>query len=277
MKYDLPLYRALNKYGIHNFDIDILYSFVPTTSNEDTIKLLDEIEVKFIEEYNAYTDGYNCTVGGDYGVLGLKMTDQQKKKISASSRKAVAEGKSGKRVYMYNFIEKYYIYAWTINDAENITKVSRNNISKLCNNRYRTIYCSNFIAAFSKEELEERKKDLLCILPKISIRKGNSSWKKGMTSLNKGKIISEDQKKKISNSLTRYSVLQYDTDMNFVMEYSSINEACSTFNADPSQMRAVCRQDGKHKTCKGFIWRYKNIEAFEKQRKYPSHLLSDQQ
>lgn len=89
MKIDLPIYRAINKYGFHNFSIDILESFVPDPeeSTESIIKRLDDLEIKYIEEYKAYADGYNCTKGGDFGVLGLKMTVEQKKRYQKQSSK----------------------------------------------------------------------------------------------------------------------------------------------------------------------------------------------
>lgn len=160
-RYDLPLYRAINKYGLHNFTIDILESFVPENiSNETLIKKLDELEIKYIKEYDSYNHGYNCTKGGDYGVLGLKMTEEQRRKVSKSVRENIAKGIIGKRVYMYNIKEKYYIYAWTIKDAANITKLSRSNISRLCNKTYIRPCCSNFIAAYSIEELNRIKEEV---------------------------------------------------------------------------------------------------------------------
>lgn len=160
-RYDLPLYRAINKYGLHNFTIDILESFIPDNiSNEELIKKLDKLEIEYIKKYNSYHNGYNCTIGGDYGVLGLKMTDAQKKNVSKAIKENIAKGIIGKRVYMYNFKEKYYIYAWTIKDAANITKLSRANISRLCNHTYIKPYCSNFIAAHSMKELNALKEKL---------------------------------------------------------------------------------------------------------------------
>ena len=163
-KYDLPLYRAIYKYGFHNFTVDILESFIPENiSNEELIKKLDKLEIKYIEEYDSYNNGYNCTKGGDYGVLGLKMTEQQKKNISKAVKENIAKGVLGKRVYLYNLKEKYYIYAWTIKDAANITGLSGPNISKLCNNTYFRQYCKNFIAAYSIEELNRIKETIKCV------------------------------------------------------------------------------------------------------------------
>lgn len=160
-RYDLPLYRAINKYGLHNFTIDILESFIPENiSNDKLIKKLDKLEVEYIKKYDSYNNGYNCTKGGDFGVLGLKMTDEQKKKVSNAIKQNIAKGVIGKRVYMYNFKEKYYIYAWTVKDAANITKISRANISRLCNKNYIKPYCNNFIAAYSIDDLNKLKESI---------------------------------------------------------------------------------------------------------------------
>ena len=105
-KLDLPIYRAINKYGFHNFTVDILESFIPdpNISNLELIQTLDKLEIEYIEKYNAYTEGYNCTKGGDFGVLGLKMTEEQKKKVSDSSKKQAI--KSYKPIYLYSIKEK---------------------------------------------------------------------------------------------------------------------------------------------------------------------------
>lgn len=277
-KLDLPIYRAIWKYGWHNFTLDILESFIPDPSitNEELIKELDQLEIKYIEEYEAYTKGYNCTKGGDYGVLGLKMTPEQKKKVSEANKRAVAEGKCGKRVYMYNYIDKYYIYAWTITNAASITGLSRSNIGRLCNNNYIHLFCNNFIAAYTQEELEEKKKRIPEELEKIKltstsrtytkdgrIYKGNSTWVKGMVSFNKGKKMSEEQKLKIKKSLQKYNVLQYDKDYRFITRFNSVEEAARSVNTDDKSIRRACK--GEAKTCKGYIWEYELKQPDRKQ------------
>ena len=52
---DRPLYRAMNKYGVDNFNIEIL---------EET-KDPAEREIFYIEYYETYKSGYNATKGGD--------------------------------------------------------------------------------------------------------------------------------------------------------------------------------------------------------------------
>lgn len=59
-KLDLPLYRALSKYGIDNFSIKEI--------EECDNNILDEREIYWIEYFDSYKAGYNCTVGGEGGI-----------------------------------------------------------------------------------------------------------------------------------------------------------------------------------------------------------------
>lgn len=56
-----PLYKALNKYGISNFTIELI--------EEVEINQLSEKEIYWIGYYHTYEDGYNATLGGDGKVL----------------------------------------------------------------------------------------------------------------------------------------------------------------------------------------------------------------
>lgn len=58
---DRPLYRAMNKYGIEKFTIEIV--------EEPEVKTLSQRECYWIEYYNSYHFGYNATLGGDGKVL----------------------------------------------------------------------------------------------------------------------------------------------------------------------------------------------------------------
>lgn len=153
-RYDLPLYRAFKKYGIHNFDLILLEQFIPDTNDtEQLIKKLDELEIKYIEQYKGYTEGYNCTKGGDYGVLGLKMTDSQKQKIKENNKKIVE--KLYKPVYAYNPNTKETIYAISITAMSNILKIHRSSIIRACSGKYGS--AKGWICANTYEELEDKK------------------------------------------------------------------------------------------------------------------------
>ena len=106
-RYDNPLYRAINKYGLENFDVAIIEVL---EASDDLKSKLDEREKYYIQKYNSYgKNGYNQTLGGDGGILGYKFTSEQKEHVSRNSIK-VAEEKS-RRIYMYN-IKTRYIQMW---------------------------------------------------------------------------------------------------------------------------------------------------------------------
>lgn len=60
-KLNLPLYRAFNKYGIEHFSIEQI--------EECDQSHLDLRETYWIKYYDSCTNGYNCTLGGEGGLL----------------------------------------------------------------------------------------------------------------------------------------------------------------------------------------------------------------
>lgn len=68
-----PLYKAIQKYGIENFDFCIL--------EECSKEELNDKEIQYIEQYNSYFCGYNQTRGGDQYSHNVKLTDNDFDKI----------------------------------------------------------------------------------------------------------------------------------------------------------------------------------------------------
>ena len=80
---NIALHRHWKKYGLVNFELIILESFIPDMPQEELIKRLDDLEKHYIERYNSYgSTGYNCTYGGDYGVVGYKHKEEVKQRLS---------------------------------------------------------------------------------------------------------------------------------------------------------------------------------------------------
>lgn len=105
-KYDNPLYRAFDKYGLDNFECGIIKEF---EGNDFALikKELDALEIQFIQEYKSYGDtGYNQTVGGDGGILGYKMTEEQKEKVSKNSKIMNEDGRN--TIWVYDIEKKTY-------------------------------------------------------------------------------------------------------------------------------------------------------------------------
>ena len=103
-RYDNPLYKAFNKYGLDRFEYSILEE-IPGTDYREIRKQLDILEVKYIKEYNSYTNGYNQTRDGDGGILGYKFTEEQSKKQSENRIKYIEESLVDK-IYFYNIETK---------------------------------------------------------------------------------------------------------------------------------------------------------------------------
>ena len=63
------LYRAMNKYGVHSFVIQVLEENIP-------FDILGQKEQEYIKQFNSYYNGYNSTLGGE----GESCVDIQKLK-----------------------------------------------------------------------------------------------------------------------------------------------------------------------------------------------------
>lgn len=183
----LALYKAFLKYGIENFQLEIIEYVEPI----DNIKsYLDQLEIKYIKEYNSYSpNGYNMTKGGDAGVLGLKMTNKQKEKIKKGA--LLNAEKYKKPIYLYNILDRKSYSFNSVDDARtNLLQLyedvpSAVNLRKLRNLSYGKYTCSNFIAAITEEELNNRITNYLSTHSCITDTRNKGRYIKGYKNVNK--------------------------------------------------------------------------------------------
>lgn len=153
-RYDNPIYRAFKKYGIENFSVNIV-EYVDTKDFTYAKKRLDELEVKYIKQYNSYgKNGYNQTLGGDGGILGYKFTDNQRKQVSINSRIAMED--KLKTVYMYNIKHNYYQTWMSCEYAAKEVGVARTTIQRACTGKINVVK-HEWVMSFCKDELESKK------------------------------------------------------------------------------------------------------------------------
>ena len=158
-RYDAPLYRAMTKYGLDAFEVEILEIIDGLSDRMEIKKKLDEFEIYYIEHLNSYApNGYNQTRGGDAGVTGYKFTEKQRQHTSENSKRRAADGRF--TIYCYDIINKEYITE--ANAPALAIRLNINALAKRLNINIdtadvRRMTCKKqYILARSKEKLEEK-------------------------------------------------------------------------------------------------------------------------
>lgn len=154
------IYKAFRKYGIENFYVEIL-TVLPI--DENIKKNLDTCEKIYIDFYNSYKNGYNSTIGGDGGILGYQMSDEERKRRSLSQRNVRKDplliNVRAKKVYMYNIKTGKFFVASSTMDAENLASaygyaLSCGNIQDCACGRHKTT--GGFVCSYDLEELKQK-------------------------------------------------------------------------------------------------------------------------
>jgi group I intron endonuclease len=142
-KDDLPIHRALKKYGIGNFKIYILEIF-----KEEDREALNKSEIYFIAKFKSTDSGYNITCGGK-GHLGCELSEETRKKLQEIQ---------GRYTIAYNFITKEYVEA---NSRQELCNKLRNlgydiNVQNIYDAMGDVSYTKDFLVASSIEELQAK-------------------------------------------------------------------------------------------------------------------------
>jgi group I intron endonuclease len=87
------LQNSYNKYG-NVFTFEIVESFDKIDSQK-----LNELEIKYIEQFSSFTDGYNLTKGGG-GAVGFAHSEESKLKLSLAKLGKEAWNKGLKNPYI---------------------------------------------------------------------------------------------------------------------------------------------------------------------------------
>lgn len=158
------LYKSIEKYGIDNFQIQVLTIINTFGKTQDEIKKeLNFLECSYIELYDSYKNGYNMTPGGDSGRLGFKHSKETIEKIRRAHEnyKPKRAYDVSKITYVYDLLTKTIIEGESIADASHKTGVDYRSIGQICNNaRYkeggRFISQKRWLFSFDKEDLINR-------------------------------------------------------------------------------------------------------------------------
>lgn len=138
-KDNLYIHKAIRKYGVNNFNIYIL-EFCD-------IDKLSELEIKYIQKYNSFINGYNLTGGGE-GNRGRKLSEYHKKNIG---------NKNSKEIWAYDYKNNHYIKGNSCKDISNKLLNMGHNISiqKIYDAISRKTQCENFTFGHTPQDAEK--------------------------------------------------------------------------------------------------------------------------
>lgn len=256
------LYRAIQKYTWKNFKHDILETGL-------TKEQACDLEIQLIAKYHA-TDpryGYNISIGGECGSLGLHPSDETRRKMSESHKRVYRDPDMRRK--MSESVKRAY------RNPEVRRKISESVKRAYLNPEYRRKICEASKGANNPmhgkhHSPEARRKISESHKGKAGYWKGkhlSAETRKKLSEANKGKQLSPDTRRKIGESLkgrphlspeARKKLIELNKKSVICVEtgtlYSSVAEAAESIGLTASAISNVLR--GTHKTSGGYHWKY---------------------
>lgn len=249
-----PFGRAIDKYGWHNFEHEII------ENNIETLEQANEREMFWIEYYHSYTgdplcNGYNATKGGD-------------------SRENL-----GRAIYQIDPVSFFIIRKWnSILSASEEFAIDHRVIQRACTGEYRHAggYCWCFVEDYFEGwqvRVDNDKQAVICIETGVEYESVNEASRQ--TGIRAGSISGVCRgKQKIAGGYTwkykyidtsNWQVIPVYHDGNRAVwcyedkiRFASIADASRYYNLDPSGLTKCCK--GKLKTSGGKHFYYDGEE-----------------
>ena len=273
-EYGYPLYKAIRKYGLENFDFSVLEYCEPN--------ILDEREKFYIKKFQAFTEGYNQTAGGTDGWHYFKINDDILAEIIDLLKNSNLTQLEIADKFDLNFTTISCINNGKTLRQDNIKYPIRNNIKpkKYCIDCgeeifYRAVRCNNCNFKYRRKDIPSKEK----LFQLLTENKGNFTavgrifnktanavvkWCQGYDlpyhsgdyKVKKQKQSIEDIKKKIVkiNKETLEELGQYSSIYQGALSIIEEGKSLSSLDGIGSHISDVCK--GKRKTAYGYIWKY---------------------
>lgn len=201
---NIKLQHSCNKYGFNNINIEIL-EFIDDINKDK----LNELELKYINKYNSFYDGLNCTIGGD-------------SKINIST----------KEIFQYDIktgelIQSCFGYI----NMERLTGINESNIRQICNGKMKT--AKGFHFSLKLKTNEEVLNDIIKLNTTQVYKEKWSNMKLGKGNGMYGKKHSNETKQKIRNK-NKNKIKKRKFDYNLIIKM--YNEELLTQNEIPKKL-----------------------------------------
>lgn len=239
---NIHLQRAWNKYGEENFKHYILEECEET--------FLNDCEIKWINFYNSYKDGYNRTIGGE-GTRGFVLSEERKKQISKdlTGRYYSPETRELMRKHILEqFQDETFLSAFYKNIEFQKTPIS-------CYNE--TGYISDYPDIHTAGRAIKAEPTNIC-----KVLKGKHKTCNGFTFCYSYETLTDEQLKEryktnqpmIKHSSRNNPIDEIDENGNIIKHFVNAKEISDFYDIDSSSVIKVCR--GKLKQTKGRIFKY---------------------
>lgn len=229
-RYNYPIYLAMRKYGLENFDFEI----IEECSEEE----LNERESYWIKFYNSFEDGYNVTLGGD----GTRKYDVDAIVNSYKTTGSIVETAkifSCHPMTVRNIVHSFGLYGEEPAPKE-IEQIDPKDLSVVAS--FKSI-------RYAAEKTGLSDAAIIKTLKGESTNAGGYYWR----------IKGENKEFAPIKKLWKRKVQQIDrTTLKVISEYDSCADAARALGKDAknggSQISGVCK--GKKPTAYGYIWKY---------------------
>ena len=139
-----PIDNARIKYGPENFEYKILEEIEAETLDELKLRL-DNMEIYYINKYDSFKNGYNCTVGGK-GIRGYKWREESREKMRGKNnprykgfrKKYIKKGLKHKPVEVFDLLGNKINRFDSVKEAAKFYNLKSTNIVKVCKGKLRT-------------------------------------------------------------------------------------------------------------------------------------------
>lgn len=272
--YNYPLYKAIRKYGLENFDFSVLEYCEPSN--------LDEKEKFYIKKFQTFGEGYNQTAGGADGQHYSKINGDILAKIIDLLKNSNLTQLEIADEFDLNFSTISYINTGKALRQDNIEYPIRNNAKpkKYCIDCGKEIYgesirCNNCNFKYRRKDIPSKEKLFQLLtenkgnftaVGKIFNKSGNAvvKWCQSYDlpyhttdyKIKKQKQCIEDIKKKIVkvDKKTLEELEQYPSIYQGALSIIKEGKSLDTPHGIGVHISDVCK--GKRKTAYGYIWKY---------------------
>lgn len=233
--YECHFHSAIKKYGYQNFKVEELCRL--DLEEKELSKKLNELEIKYIKEYDSYNNGYNSTLGGQGN---FKCNYEEIFEIWTQKEMSIQKISD---TYGYNqaTIRKALL-------ANGITQEEINQRGVLASANAKIIYDWKGI-------IEDYRTGIP--IKEIAIKYKISSESIIYKGLKRNNIQLRGQSEQIIPNRSK-KIDQYDLSGNFLATFQSAAEAARVTNGSAGKIAATAR--GVQKTSGGFKWRWHNEE-----------------